>query len=104
MSGSSGVSPEVNLVIVFRANGKNTHLKQRTRNEARKAEQQYLRLIDTLTYAGLKAVGRRGESLGQLLVFVTCPQKHLESLVRRERSVNDFSFFHIEVSDVYHVV
>ncbi|XP_006462231.1 hypothetical protein AGABI2DRAFT_206493 [Agaricus bisporus var. bisporus H97] len=77
--------PDVNLVIVFRAAHKNTHLKQRTRNEARKAEQQYLRLIDTLTYAGLKAVGRRGESLGQLLVFVTCPQKHLEGLIRRER-------------------
>lgn len=80
--------PDVNLVIVFRAAHKNTHLKQRTRNEARKAEQQYLRLIDTLTYAGLKAVGRRGESLGQLLVFVTCPQKHLEGLIRRERYVN----------------
>lgn len=87
MSDEPGPPPEVDLVIVFRAAGKNTHSKKQTRDEARKAEQQYVRLIDTLTYAGLKAVGRRGEGLGQLLVFVTCPQKHLENLVRRERCV-----------------
>jgi hypothetical protein len=85
MSDMPGLPPEVDLVLVFRATNKHTHSKQQTRGEARKAEQQYVRLIDTLTYAGLKAVGRRGESLGQLLVFINCPQKHLASLVRRER-------------------
>lgn len=85
MSDGPGVAPDVDLVIVFRATSKHTHSKQQTRDEAKKAEQQYVRLMDTLTYAGLKAVGRRGESLGQLLVFVTCPQKHLENLIKRER-------------------
>ncbi|KXN83968.1 hypothetical protein AN958_00612 [Leucoagaricus sp. SymC.cos] len=86
-----GLPPEVDLVIIFRATSKHTHSKQKTRNEARKAEQQYVRLIDTLSYAGLKAVGRRGESLGQLLVFVMCPQKHLENLVKRERHADFLS-------------
>ncbi|KAF8159945.1 calcium-activated chloride channel-domain-containing protein [Crassisporium funariophilum] len=77
--------PDVDLVITFRATKKTSLSKQQTREDARKAEQQYKRLIETLTYAGLKAVGRRGESLGHLLVFVTCPPKHVEELVRRER-------------------
>ncbi len=85
MADSPGLPPDVDVVIVFRATNKYSFSKQQTREEAKKAEQQYLRLIDTLTYAGLKAVGRRGESLGQLLVLVACPQNHLESLVRRER-------------------
>jgi len=77
--------PDVDLVITFRATKATSLSKQQTREDARKAEQQYKRLIDSLTYAGLKAVGRRGEALGHLLVFVTCPQKHIEELVKRER-------------------
>ncbi|KAF8962021.1 calcium-activated chloride channel-domain-containing protein [Flammula alnicola] len=77
--------PDVDLVIAFRATKKTSLSKQQTREDARKAEQQYKRLIETLSYAGLKAVGRRGESLGHLLVFVTCPPKHVEELVKRER-------------------
>lgn len=77
--------PDVDLIIAFRATKKISLSKQQTREEARKAEQQYKRLIETLTYAGLKAVGRRGESLGHILVFVTCPPKHVEELVKRER-------------------
>ncbi|KAF5362451.1 hypothetical protein D9756_002731 [Leucocoprinus leucothites] len=91
MSYRSALPPEVDIVVVFRATSKNTHAKQQTKDEARKAEQQYVRLIDTLTYAGLKAVGRRGESLGQLLVFVSCPQTHLEHLVRKERHADFLS-------------
>ena len=77
--------PDVDLVISFRATKPTSLSKQQTREDARKAEQQYKRLIETLTYAGLKAVGRRGESLGHLLIFVTCPPKLVEELVRRER-------------------
>ncbi|KAJ3511071.1 hypothetical protein NLJ89_g4313 [Agrocybe chaxingu] len=77
--------PDVDLVIAFRATKKTSLSKQQTREDARKAEQQYQRLIKTLTYAGLKAVGRRGESLGHLLIFVTCPPSHVEELVKRER-------------------
>jgi hypothetical protein len=93
MSDEPGLTLEVVLIIVFRAASKLTHSKQKTRQEARKAEQQYVRLIDTLTYAGLKAVGRRGEGLGQLLVFVTCPQKLIGNLLRRETCVGLFSHF-----------
>lgn len=76
--------PDIDLVIAFRAtNG--TTISKETRKDARKAEQQYKHLLDTLTTAGLKAVGRRGESLGHILVFVLCPPKFVEDLVRRER-------------------
>ncbi|KAF8195000.1 calcium-activated chloride channel-domain-containing protein [Pholiota molesta] len=82
---TSAHSPDVDLVICFRTTKSTSLSKQQTREEARKAEQQYKRLIQTLTYAGLKAVGRRGESLGHLLVFVVCPQEHVRELVKRER-------------------
>ena len=78
--------PDVDLVIAFRTTRKTSLSKQQTREDARKAEQQYKRLLQTLTYAGLKAVGRRGEALGHLLVFVTCPHQLVEVLVKRERS------------------
>ncbi|TFK25156.1 DUF590-domain-containing protein [Coprinopsis marcescibilis] len=76
-------SPNVDLVIDFRV-GKSPS-KQQTREEARKAERQYNRLIETLTKAGLNAVGRRGESLGHILVFVCCPVQLLDNLIKRER-------------------
>lgn len=73
--------PDVDLVITFRT----TSSSKQTREDARKAEQQYKRLTETLSYAGLRSVGRRGESLGHLFVFVICPTAHVEELVRRER-------------------
>ncbi|KAF8817614.1 DUF590-domain-containing protein [Phlegmacium glaucopus] len=84
MPGSSR-QPDVDLIITFRTSKKASLSKQQTREDARKAEQQYRRLTETLSYAGLKSVGRRGEGLGHLLVFVICPIKHVEELVRRER-------------------
>lgn len=83
MPGSRQV-PDVDLIITFRTSKKVSY-KQQTREDTKKAEQQYKRLTQTLSYAGLKSVGRRGESLGHLLVFVICPLKHVEELVRRER-------------------
>ena len=77
--------PDVDLIITFRTSKKASLSKKETREDARKAEQQYKRLTETLRYAGLKSVGRRGESLGHLLVFVVCPQKYMEELVRQER-------------------
>lgn len=76
-------APDVDLVIAFRVS--KTKTTRTRREEGRKAEKQYNRLIEALTYAGLKAVGRRGESLGHLLVFVTCPDEVLKNLVVRER-------------------
>jgi len=82
--------PDVDLIISFRAT-KTTSISKQTREDARKADAQYTSLINTLTSKGLKAVGRRGESLGHILVFVLCPHKLVEELVRHERFV--FSFF-----------
>ncbi|KAF7317592.1 hypothetical protein MKEN_00846300 [Mycena kentingensis (nom. inval.)] len=77
--------PDVDLVICFRAARGTTLTKRHALEEAKKAEEQYTRLLQTLTSAGLKAVGRRGESLGHILVFVTCPPSLLRTLVQRER-------------------
>ena len=52
-------APDVDLVIAFRV-GSASKTPTR-REEGRKAEKQYTRLLETLQYAGLKAVGRRGE-------------------------------------------
>lgn len=80
--------PHVDVVVVFRAALKRTPLpKEQTRKNAARAERQYTALMDTLTRAGLNAVGRRGENQGQLLVLVTCPPDLLIRLVHRERSV-----------------
>ncbi|KAL1667066.1 hypothetical protein GGF50DRAFT_49271 [Schizophyllum commune] len=73
---------QVDLVITFKTS---SNAKRVTKEDVRQAEEQYARLIKTLKKAGLLAVGRRGESLGDLLVFVKCPEQLLNSLVRRER-------------------
>ncbi|PPR03916.1 hypothetical protein CVT24_008101 [Panaeolus cyanescens] len=78
-------APDVDLVLSFKVSKRPPASKKQTRDDARKAEQQYSRLIKTLSVAGLKAVGRRGESLGHILVFVTCPNPLVEELVKRER-------------------
>ncbi|KAF9529637.1 calcium-activated chloride channel-domain-containing protein [Crepidotus variabilis] len=77
--------PDVDLVIAFRTTKALSLSKQQTKEDARKAEQQYNRLLQSLSYAGLKAVGRRGEQLGHILVFVVCPPKLVGELVKRER-------------------
>ncbi|KIY63984.1 DUF590-domain-containing protein [Cylindrobasidium torrendii FP15055 ss-10] len=76
---------DVDVVITFKASPKVTLSKQQIKEDAAKAEQQYNRLLSTLNYAGLRAVARRGESLGHLLIFVHCPDNLLKNLARRER-------------------
>ncbi|KAG2153495.1 calcium-activated chloride channel-domain-containing protein [Suillus bovinus] len=84
--------PHVDVVIVFCAIQKGASFsKEQVRQNAVKAEKQYSKLINTLTRAGLKAVGRRGESQGQLLVLVTCPQNVLANLIHCERH-SDFLY------------
>ncbi|KAF8835484.1 DUF590-domain-containing protein [Paxillus ammoniavirescens] len=84
--------PHVDVVVVFRASSKRTALsKEQIRQDAAKSERQYTALIDTLTRAGLKAVGRRGENQDQLLVLVTCPPDVLVKLVHCERR-SDFLY------------
>ncbi len=77
--------PEVDLVIAFRASRKTSLLNRQALEAAPKAEEQYGRLIHQLSSAGLRAVARRGESLGHLLVFVSCPENHVHTLIKRER-------------------
>jgi len=91
MQETTALHPEVNLVIVFRVGSERCD-----KNEASKAEHQYVRLIDTLTNAGLKAVGKKGKSAGQILVFVTWAQEHFEHLIRRERYVEACSCFFVK--------
>ena len=79
--------PVVDLVITFRASPKVALSKQQIREDSVAAEKQYSRLLNTLSYAGLRAVARRGESLGHLLIFVNCPEDLLKNLVKREKYV-----------------
>lgn len=81
------MTADVDLVIPFRAFPNHTLSKKKTREGAKKAEKEYTRLIDTLTYSGLRAVGRRGESLGHILIFVACPEPLLKTLRNREGCV-----------------
>jgi hypothetical protein len=76
---------DADVVVTFRASQKTILSKQQTLEDVKKAEEQYNRLLATLSDAGLLAVGRRGDSLGHLLVFVKTPERLLQSLLRRER-------------------
>jgi anoctamin-10 len=75
----------VDLVISFTAAKKTTLSSFQLKKEAQRAKKQYSRLLETLTYQGFRAVGRRGESLGHLLLFISCPKELLDGLVKRER-------------------
>jgi hypothetical protein len=86
----------IDLVLVFKAASPSpaSHFsKQRARQDAQDAEDQYTRLLTTLRNAGLYAVGRRGEHQGQLILLVSCSGHQLRRLLQRERQ--DTSFAHI---------
>ena len=83
--------PHVDVVVVFRAASNRPQLpKEQIRKNVAKTERQYTALINTLTRAGLRAVGRRGENQDQLLILVTCPPDLFVRLVHCERSVRHF--------------
>ncbi|KAF5349747.1 hypothetical protein D9758_010242 [Tetrapyrgos nigripes] len=90
----------VDIIVEFRASPKRpTHKDASTRKqESLKAQLQYSRLLSTLHKSGLKAVGRRGESLGHLLVFVWCPEGVLKGLVARERGNNNSEDLKLKLS------
>lgn len=48
-------------------------------------EQKYTSLLKALVDGGLSAVGRAGDSDGQILVFVSCPDTALKVLLHKER-------------------
>lgn len=70
--------PAADLVIVFNATAK-------SKPEALEAEKEYSQLIGTLRNGGLKAVGRRGNKDGQVLVFVSASDELLAQVVQGER-------------------
>ncbi|KAI0046519.1 DUF590-domain-containing protein [Auriscalpium vulgare] len=84
------MSPEVDLVIVFRAASK-TFSKQQAREDAEQGEREYTRLVNLLHASSLKAVARRGERQGQLVLLVACSSQQLRRLVHRERH-SDFLY------------
>ncbi|KAL4252126.1 DUF590-domain-containing protein [Abortiporus biennis] len=78
--------PSVDLIIVFRSAVAGRVLtKTQARQNTREAERQYTKLLEVLKGGGLKAVGKRGEREGQLLVLISCPSVLLKALARRER-------------------
>ncbi|KAG8991194.1 hypothetical protein FRB94_012697 [Tulasnella sp. JGI-2019a] len=70
--------PAVDLVIVFNASAK-------SKPEALEAEKEYSQLLSTLKNGGLKAVGRRGNKDGQVLIFVSASDELLAEVVQRDR-------------------
>ncbi|KAF8705280.1 hypothetical protein RHS03_05625, partial [Rhizoctonia solani] len=72
------MTPRVDLAIIFRSGAK-------SKAEAIDAASEYKRLLTTLTDGGLKAVGKKGASDNELLVFVWCLQDKLEQLAEHER-------------------
>ena len=76
---------KVDLVLVFRSYSGKVLTKPQARENARQATEQYKRLLDTLKNGGLRAVGKRGEREGQLLVLVACPRSIVTRLAQRER-------------------
>lgn len=73
----------IDLIIDFQV--PKSKAKQQSRDNATKAEQQYTTLLETLSDAGLRAVGKPGKQPGTILVCVSSPLDTLARLVRRER-------------------
>lgn len=82
-------TPDAHLVILFRLTppGTSASKKPELKKHTETASVQYTRLLETLKNAGLNAVGRRGEELGHLAVFVRAPERLLGTLIYAERSV-----------------
>lgn len=78
--------PRVDFVILFSA-GVSSINKAQVKENIQEAEGQYKRLLDLLKAAGLRAVGKRGEKLGDLMILVSCPRQKLDVLATAERSV-----------------
>ena len=86
------MAPTVDLVVVFRSSSGRVEPKPLARQNARQASEQYARLLAALQRGGLRAVGKRGERDGQLLVLVACPPALLKRLAQRERCVSRRGF------------
>src|ERR1700677_2576778 len=93
----------IDLVLVFKAASPSPapHFsKQRARQDAQDAEDQYTRLLTMLRHAGLYAVGRRGEHQGHLILLVSCSGDQLRQLLQRERQDTFFRAYSIPPSQL----
>jgi hypothetical protein len=98
----------IDLVLVFKAASPSAErsspvphfLKQKARQDAQDAEDQYTRLLTTLRKAGLYAVGRQGEHQGQLILLVSCSSHQLRQLLQRERQDTFFRPYSIPPSQL----
>jgi anoctamin-10 len=74
----------VDLVLTFEGTSRPV-TKQQACEDVQSAMEEYTRLINTLTNAGLKATGRRGEKQGQLMVLIWTPPRKLAQLFETQR-------------------
>lgn len=70
--------PAADLVIVYRSSS-------RSKQEALDAENDYTSLLAKLRSGGFKAVGRRGNKDGQLVILLSAPDELLAQVVQAER-------------------
>lgn len=76
----------IDLIIDFHVpESKTKTSKEETRKIALEAEKQYAALLETLSKAGLRAVGKGGERSGKIMICVECPPSILAQLIRKER-------------------
>lgn len=80
-------SSPVDLVLIFTASSRPLS-KQQASEDVQSAVEEYTRLINTLTHAGLKATGRRSEKPGQLMILVWTPPRKLAQLFETQRHVD----------------
>lgn len=67
----------VDLVIVFDATSV-------TKEGAERVGKEYSKLLSTLRSGGIKAVGKKGATHGQVLVLLQCQESKLLDIARRE--------------------
>jgi len=78
--------PRVDLVILLSAGVPYVN-KAEFKETIQEAEEQYTRLLNLLRTSRLRAVGKRGEKPGDLMILVGCSLERLDQLARAERFV-----------------
>lgn len=72
------------LVVAFTFPTKSSN-KLRLREETRKAEEEYTKLLLLLESSGLKVVGKAGRKHGEIIIMVHSPLAKLDQLARLEQ-------------------
>lgn len=74
----------VHLVVAFAFPTKSSN-KSQLLEDARKAEEEYTKLLQLLESSGLKVVGKAGRRHGEIIILVHSPLAKLEQLARSEK-------------------